>query len=156
MQDLLKEEKIYYAMKYGKNKANFVENKIGLIKRLLYIQLRDNLSQDWPKLLPIVVKNYNNTPLKHLGYLKPNDINSISDSLKVQKAQHENNIKVYNEPSFHEQIINQHKYSQLSKSFKLGDYVYADTAEKLFDKSFDIKVFSNFPTFLNKRALHKR
>lgn len=127
-------------MKFGKNKANFVENKIRIIKRLLYLQLRDKLSQNWPAILPDVVKSYNNTPLKHLGNLKPNDINSIADSLMVRKAQIKNNINVYNEPNYKEQKANQANYVKQPLSFKKNDYVYIDQEEKLFDKSFDIKV----------------
>lgn len=127
-------------MKFGKNKANFVENKIRIIKRLLYLQLRDKLTQNWPAILPDVVKSYNNTPLKHLGNLKPNDINSIADSLSVRKAQMKNNVEVYKEPNFNEQIANQSNYLKQPSSFKTGDYVYIDLEEKLFDKSFDIKV----------------
>lgn len=123
-------------MKFGKNKANFVENKIRIIKRLLYMQLRDNLSQNWPELLPKVVENYNNTPLKHLGYMKPNDIQTIADSLEVRNAQAKHNVVIYNEPNFRQQIQNQLDYTNKSTGFKVGDYVYANEEEKLFDKSF--------------------
>lgn len=127
-------------MKFGKNKANFVENKIRIIKRLLYMQLRDTLSQNWPELLPKVVENYNNTPLQHLGYLKPNDIKHDVDSFKVQEAQSKHNFKTFKEPGLIEQKSNEKKYLENSHSFKVGQYVYADLEEKLFDKSFHIKV----------------
>lgn len=139
VQDFFKENKIYYAMKFGKNKANFVENKIRIIKRLLYMQLRDKLSQNWPELLPQIIESYNNTPLEHLGYLCPNDIQEEADSLNVQKNQKEYNIKVYNEPTFHEQNKNQYSLKQQKNNLEVGDYVYVDLNEKLFDKSFDIK-----------------
>lgn len=139
VQSFLKEKHIYYSMKYGKNKANFVENKIRIIKRLLFIELRDNLSQNWPVLLPKIVHNYNNTPLKHLGFLCPNDIKNEADSMKVQAAQKVHNIKPYSEPTFHEQKNNQQQHQTITTNLKVGDYVYVDMQEKLFQKSFDIK-----------------
>lgn len=143
VQKLLKDEKIYYAMKFGKNKANFVENKIRIIKRLLYMQMRDTLSQNWPELLPKVVKSYNSTPLQHLGYMRPEEIKTVTDCLKVRDAQKKHHIIAYREPSFHDQEKNQEKYEENALNFKVGDFVYANQEEKLFDKSFTVKVYSN-------------
>lgn len=153
VQDYFKEKKIYYAMKFGKNKANFVENKIRIVKRLLYMQLRDRLSQNWPSLLPEIVKNYNNTPLEHLGYLCPNDIKNEADSMKVQEALKLKGISTYSAPSYQAQMANQDKYLLEKNSFKVGDYVYVDVQEKLFDKSFDIKVL--YRSFIAQFILHE-
>ena len=61
--------------------------------------LRGILSQNWPKYLPTVVKSLNDTPLKKLGYLKPNSIHSEIDSVKVQELKKVNSIVTYNEPN---------------------------------------------------------
>jgi hypothetical protein len=82
-----KEKKILFKLKYGKNKANFAEWAIMNIKKRLYKMLRGTLNQDWPKFLSKIVNDYNNTPMKKLGWLTPNSIKSEYDSIKVEKAQ---------------------------------------------------------------------
>ena len=72
--------------------------------------------------------------------MTPNQIKNPSDSLQVQKAQLQNHVQQYNEPSFKQQKANQSHYLEKPSSYKVGDYVYVDQEEKLFDKSFDIKV----------------
>jgi hypothetical protein len=131
---------ILYSEKFGKNKANFAENGILILKKRLYKLLRGSLSQDWVKYLPKVVNDYNNTPIKKLGWLKPNSIQSESDSVKVAKARAENDIKVYSEPTFQAQRENQKTYENSETNLKVNDYVYLDFDEKLFDKSFDVSV----------------
>jgi hypothetical protein len=136
--DLLKSEKILYRLKYGKNKANYAENGIQIIKRKLYMLLRSQLSHDWPYNINIVVNGYNNTPLKKLGWLAPNDVNSREDSIKVEEAQKKYGIKVYHEPNYKEQL---NSFFQTNKNdLKKDEFVYVTFDEKLFDKSFDVQV----------------
>jgi len=77
---------IIFQYKFGKNKANFAEWGILTIKRRLYKILRNNLSQNWPKIIENVANDQNNVPLKSLGFLRPSDINSPYDSAKVNKS----------------------------------------------------------------------
>ncbi len=137
---LFKRENIYYKQKFGKNKANYAENAIYIVKKKLYMLLRGTLSQNWVKEIENVVQSYNNTPNKKLGWLKPSDIHSEIDSVKVTNAQIEHNIKVYSEPNFEEQIKNQKLYESNQRNLQVGQYVYLDFDEKIFSKSFDVQV----------------
>jgi hypothetical protein len=107
---LFKEENILYKTKFGKNKANFAEHAILLIKRKLYMLLRGTLSQNWIQALPQVVNGFNNTPVKKLGGLTPNSINSEKDSVLVDEALKAKNIQYYSEPNFEQQRANQSEY----------------------------------------------
>jgi hypothetical protein len=137
---LLKSKKIVYRPKFGKNKANFAENGIYLIKRKLYMLLRGQLSHDWPKSIKLVVDSYNNTPIKKLGWLTPDSINNKIDSLKVRDAQRKYGIQVYHEPNFREQLQNLKIKKYEPNTFQVGDFVYLTFNEKLFDKSYDVQV----------------
>ena len=136
---LFEKEKIVYRAKFGKNKANFAEHSIFLVKKKLYMLLRGTLSKDWVKSLPSVVESLNNTPTQKLGWLTPNSIHSEVDSVLVQKAKKQQNISTYNEPNYHIQRKNQQNYEH-TKNVQVNDYVYLDFDEKLFDKSFNVSV----------------
>ena len=137
---LFKEKKVLYRTKIGKNKANFAEHSILLVKRKLYMLLRGILSQDWVNYLPKVTESLNNTPLQKLGWLKPSSIHSESDSVRVKEAQNKHNIDVYSEPNFHIQQQNQILYEKNKKNLQINDYVYMNFEEKIFDKSFNVSV----------------
>jgi hypothetical protein len=137
-QSLLKKEHIVYRSKFGRNKANFAENAIGRVKRKLYMLLRSKLSHNWVEALEKVVVSFNKTPLRTLGWLKPNDITSKLDSIVVNEKRHEYGINVYKEPSFKEQL--QLQEQDLRNAFKINDYVYLDFEQTTFDKSFDTQV----------------
>jgi hypothetical protein len=137
---LFKTEKIYYKQKFGRNKANYAENGIYIVKKKLYMLLRGTLSHNWPLEIQNIVTSYNDTPIKKLGWLTPNSVNSEIDSVKVDKAKLENKIEVYKEPTFEDQIKNQKQYELQRKNLQVGDYVYLDFDEKLFSKSFDVQV----------------
>ena len=92
--------------------------------------LRGILSQNWPKYLPTVVKSLNDTPLKKLGYLKPNSIHSEIDSVKVQELKKVNSIVTYNEPNIEIQHENKKVYEKESTNFQVNGYVYLDFDEK--------------------------
>jgi hypothetical protein len=137
---LFQKKKIFYKQKFGKNKANYAENGIYIIKKKLYMLLRGTLNHDWVNEINNVVKSYNATPIKKLGWIKPNSINSEIDSVKVDEAQKQNNVKVYREPSFDQQIRNQSDYETNKSNLQVGQYVYLDFDEKVFSKSFDVQV----------------
>ena len=139
---LLKKEKIVLKFKYGKNKSAIIEHYIFLLKRRLYQLLRGTLSKNWPSRIQQICDDFNNTPLKRLGWLKPSDINSSADSIKVFEAKKVHNIPILKEPSFQQQKVNQKSY-ELNKrnSVQEGSYVLLDFKETpLFDKAFDTSV----------------
>jgi len=45
--------------------------------------LRGTLDNEWSSQLKVVTNSFNNTPIKKLGWLRPNDIKSEADSAFV-------------------------------------------------------------------------
>lgn len=136
-----KEKNIYFHTKVQKHKASFAEHAIYLVKIKLYKVLRSQLSQDWVKFLPIVVKALNDRPVKALGNVKPSSINSFLDDVKIREAQTKNNIvQSYVEPDYKTQNSNQSSYETSGNKFQLGTYVYLDFKQNTFDKSFDSQI----------------
>ena len=115
--------------------------------------LRGTLSHDWPKYINKVVKDMNNTPLERLGWLTPNSITSILDSVRVTEAKEKRNIPIKKEPNVQNQIKNQVNYEQDKTKIQVDSYCYLDFDEKLFDKSFDVSVSLLFKLFLAKYIL---
>ena len=106
--------------------------------------LRSELSKNWIHYLPIVTNSLNNSPLESLGFLKPSDIRTEADSVKVDEALRKNGISPKESlPTFQEQNENQKNYEQNKKNLQTGMYCYLSFDEKLFDKSFDIAVRLN-------------
>lgn len=101
--------------------------------------LRSLLSHNWPKYLPIVVKQHNETKLKKLGFLKPSDINSVYDSAIVNEEKKAKKVSTYTEPPYQKQEENQKTYEQKKQNLQVGDYVYLNLNQKAFDKSFDLQ-----------------
>jgi len=127
--------------KYGQNKANFSEFGVYQVKKRLWMLMRSKLTNNWPKYLPAVVWALNQRPLKRIGYLKPADINSELDDIKVQEALAEHKIEPFNQPDWRTQEKNQADYENSSKnSLQVGTYVYADEKQRVFNKSFYIQV----------------
>ena len=102
--------------------------------------LRGTLNQNWVEVLEKIVTDMNSTPLKKLGFLRPNQINSEVDSVFVKNAQNSNKIIVYKEPNWQTHLKNELNYKTNSSNIQIGDYVYRDFDEKLFDKSYDVSV----------------
>lgn len=105
--------------------------------------LRAKLSKDWIHYLPIVTESFNNTPLKKLGYLKPSDIQSEADTIKVESALRSHGLKPLELPTFQEQNENQKKYEAQKKNIQVNTFCYLDFGENLFDKAFDVSVCEN-------------
>ena len=139
---LLKKDKIVLKFKYGKNKSAVAEHYIYIIKRRLYMLLRGTLSKNWVARVQQICEEYNNTPQKRLGWLKPSDITTFVDSVRVTEAKKAHNIPILTEPSFKEQKTNQENYiKELKNKFQEGSYVLLDFKETpVFDKSFDSSV----------------
>jgi hypothetical protein len=138
--NLFRRKKIVFRPKFGKNKASISEWAIFIIKKKLYMLLRGILSQDWVQYLPKVIQQWNHTPQSKLGGIAPEKIMSLVDSAKVFDARKKTNVTVFHEPNFKEQIENQKRYEQNDSNLQVGDFVYLTLDEKLFDKSFDVKV----------------
>lgn len=137
----LNQNHIYFKIKTGRStKANYSEFGIYLVKKRLFMLLRSKLSNFWSKYLQDIVVALNQRPLKRLGYLKPADITSPLDTVKVQEARKEHNIQVYEQPDWKTQVENQAKYESSSNPFQKGTFVYADEPEMVFKKSFHVQV----------------
>jgi len=121
--------------------AILAENYILITKRRLYKLLRGTLSQNWVDGLRLVTKSLNETPLKRLGWLTPNDITSEVGSVLVDRAKKLHHLPIEKEPTFQQQQENTENYSG---DLSVGDYVYKDFDAKLFDKSFDVSVIMAF------------
>ena len=141
---LFKEENILFKLKYGRNKANFAEWAIMNIKKRLYKMLRGTLNHNWPELLLKVVNDYNKTPLKKLGWLTPNSIESEYDSIKVEQAQKKAGFTPFREPNIKIRKENESNYFKNTSNISLNSYVYLDFNESLFGKSFDVQVLNMF------------
>ena len=104
--------------------------------------LRSQLSQDWPRYLPIVTESLNNSPLKKLGYLRPNDVSTEADTILVEKARKAKNIDVPKLPTFEEQNKTQALYEANKKNLQVNDFAYLSFPKTAFDKSYDTSVSS--------------
>lgn len=135
-----RQRNIVFKTKFGRNKANFAEWGIFIIKKRLYMLLRGILNQNWVQWVSKVVKDYNHTPSSKLGGIAPETIHSEIDSVRVQEAQKNARLRVYKEPSYIIQRENQIKYEKDPNKLQIGDYVYLSTNEELFSKSYDVKV----------------
>ena len=125
---------------------------IGLVKKKLYNMLRSELSQDWPHYLRISINALNNRHIQSLGGIKPADVNSSLDDVKIRRAQKNHQIFPYKEPNYAQQNLSQKSYaSDETKTFKVGSYVYIDRKPSKFDKSYDLQVIN--ACSLNKMIL---
>jgi hypothetical protein len=77
---------IIFNTKHQRNKAAIAEHAIFLVKRKLYYLMRSEKTMDWISLLPTAVKLLNARPVKKIGNLSPDAINSMIDDVKVEKA----------------------------------------------------------------------
>ena len=104
--------------------------------------LRGTLNQNWVESLEKIVSSMNNTQIKRLGFLRPNDITTEIDTVFVRLAQKEHNIEVNKEKSLEDQKENQINYASNPTNIQINDYVYRDFDQKLFDKSYNVSVLT--------------
>jgi len=146
-----RERQIYFKAKYLQHKANFSEHYMFLIKKKLYMMMRSEISDDWPKFLPYVVDALNHKPIKALGFKSPSEINSEWDDVKIRESQKEKKIQVYHEPDWKTQNKNQEKYLSSSKNkFQPGTFVYIDKKTEVFNKSFFAQVSKKNSSFAQR------
>lgn len=142
-------ENIYFKTKHSIHKASFAEHAIYLVKRKMYLMLRSELSQNWPKYLQLAVTNLNNKPTKKIGFLTPASITSLLQSPEVRTAQEKNNVIPFKEPSYSEQKSNERNFHITKKGLTVGSYVYLTFNPKFMDKSFDTQVIRYIFFFQN-------
>ena len=86
----------------------------------------------------------NSIPLKRIGYLTPNSIQSVADSVKVDKSLKEHGLNIPKRSSYIEQKQNSEEYLRTvekdSNLLKIGDYVYIHFKKDPMMKSFDLQV----------------
>ncbi len=103
--------------------------------------LRGQLTQNWPKFLPVVVQSLNDRHIKSLGGVQPSSINSLVQDPIIREAQQDAGILPYQEPDYRTQNQNQENYeSNKNNLFQVGTYVYLDNKATTFDKSFDTQI----------------
>ena len=104
-----KKNHIYFQLKRGLNKAAFAEGKywkssclqncekddlfwcclsgfIKILKRRLYIALREKRTEDWISLLQQTIYNINNSPKDALGGIRPITITGPVDDIRIDEA----------------------------------------------------------------------
>ena len=113
-----KDQKILLILRRGENKASVSEEAISVIKHRLYRGLRGNYSQNWPHLIPTIVKSINDTPNTGLTGLVPNQIKDPVFDPVVRKRKTEQKFKY---PDWKEQIKNQ---KTLKFKFPIKSCVY--------------------------------
>jgi hypothetical protein len=96
---------IVFETKHQRNKAAIAEHAIFLVKRKLYFLMRSEKTRDWVSLLANAVKLLNARPVKKIGNLAPQDINTMLDDVKVEKALEESCEEPKSGPSLFQQVI---------------------------------------------------
>jgi hypothetical protein len=86
----------------------------------------------------LVTKALNDTPNQGIGLLRPSDITDPIDDPKVHEALEGSDRPL--EPTLKQRKEHQQKYEADSSKLQVNSYVYADTKETPFKKSYDTKV----------------
>ncbi len=142
------QQKIFFKVKIGRNKASFAEYGIHLVKTRLFRLLRTLRSQDWPRYLPDVVHAINHSSNSAIGGLFPSDIKKPTDGPKIDQA-----IGLPKDVPFQKQILNQKRYeqSQNKKKIKKNDFVFVDFGPAAMAKGYDSPVM--FFAFIKEKVL---
>ena len=93
-----------------------------ILKRRLYKILRDKQYQNWTKFLKVVSDQFNNTPQKKLGFIKPIQIKSICDTELLLNSN--KNFKRNKVISYKTQEENQKSHEENKTLFQVNDFVY--------------------------------
>lgn len=143
-----KKNNIYYHQKTGINKASFAEHAIFVVKRKLFMMMRQKRSTNWPVFLKVVTDNLNLQPRPALGYMSPAQIQSPMDDPTVERAKQRHHVPERTDPSAEEQKRNQDEFNKSDSPFKVGNYVYKNFLPQKFDKSYDTQVSKTVSTFV--------
>ena len=108
--------------------------------------MRRYRTSDWVSLLPRAVELLNSRPMTRNGGVPPEDINSFLDDPIVREAREEHGVQ-FPEPNRQEEIQSQENFEKLETStgpekpkLTVGSFVYLDKQQKVFDKSFNLRV----------------
>jgi hypothetical protein len=131
---------LFLRLKTGNNKAALAELFIKIIKRKIYLSLRSGLTTSWSDNLAQIVKNYNSTPNRAIGYLKPGNITSPTDGPLIDGALKEQHLAKKPEPHFDAHFILSKAAKEKIKELLPGKFVILDLPAKVMNRSFDLQV----------------
>lgn len=120
-------------------KASIAERYIGIVKQRLFKAMDSLNTMDWPKLLTDIVKAINSTGNKAIGGLKPINISTPYDNIKLREALKKSGAP---EPThWYDQIKNQEAYEKDVNKIQVGDMVLSNiTKGERFRKGYQWKV----------------
>lgn len=114
---------------------------VGYLKKKIYFCMKAHLSEDWGSLLPTIVDNYNMTPNRFIGNLRPIDVISREDGPTIRAA-----IKKMASP--HSQPPSEPHFDHVAKAentttekeLQVGTFVMLDKKRSSFQKASDYQV----------------
>lgn len=117
---LMKSFNIQHYATYSEKKASIIERFQRTLKSALYRKFTETGSYNWVKILPTIMRVYNNTKHRTIG-MKPSEVNVENEAMVM------NNINK-----------NRQRYSVRDKKqrFKVGDKVRISKYRKVFDKGY--------------------
>ena len=133
------EHSIYHKVMKTSAKASIAERYIGMVKQRLYKAMDTLQTKDWTHLLADIVAAINSTEKEAIGGIKPSEINTPFDNVKLDKVAKN---KPYHQPHWYEQVISQEKYEENKKNIQVGDLVLSHTFDKKekFKKGYQLHV----------------
>ena len=66
-ENFFKRKNILLKIKPPEQHLNFVESRVGIIKKRLFLAMRHKQTRNWPQFLQNIVKGINSTPSHHIG-----------------------------------------------------------------------------------------
>ena len=113
---------------------------IYLIKRRLYVLLRNKLDRAWNMFIKSCVENLNNSPNKGVGYLVPSLLHGVQADSMIRAALLATDKSHTPEPNYPQQIRLQKEYINSKNVLMPGAYVLLNIKDVPFFKSYDQQV----------------
>ena len=135
----MRKNNIYHSKIRTFVKASIAERYIGIVKQRLFKAMDSLKTKDWPSLLINIVKAINSTGNKAIGGLKPINIKTPHDNIKLRAAVKKSGKE---EPThWYDHIRNQEEYEKNPANVQVGDLVLSniDKGER-FRKGYQWKV----------------
>lgn len=135
----MRKNSIYHSKIRTFVKASIAERYIGIVKQRLFKAMDSLNTKDWPSLLSNIVKAINSTGNKAIGGLKPINIRTPHDNLKLRNALKKSGVK---EPThWYNHIKNQEEYEKNLSNIQVGDLVLSNINKgERFRKGYQWKV----------------